>query len=90
MKDGFRCPELPWDCVRVVPLQLREGGPCQGTVASLQENEDTFQLVDTKVHCGRGCVALHSKFEQPCESFTCRSTVLVQRNAVATSSSSDG
>lgn len=30
-------------------MQLREGGPCSGTVASLQENEDTFQLAAAKV-----------------------------------------
>lgn len=30
-------------------MQLREGGPCKGTVASMQENEDTFDLADAKV-----------------------------------------
>lgn len=73
-------PELSCDYAAVVPLQLREGGPCQGTVASLQENEDTFQLADPKVRCLEASQRLIES-KQACSTSTCRPAAHDRGNA---------
>lgn len=79
---GFHCPELPWTHVLVVQLQLREGGPCQGTVASLQENEDTFRLADTKVHCYRAMVPAEKQTVGVSCTYSCELETLNNRDDV--------